>query len=67
MTIPRRCPTCCALERQVGGGVYLCGYRDDGRGRCADLTLAAIAAVGQEHVQNYHDPTARKGTSPWRQ
>ena len=60
MTIPRRCPRCAAIERTPGSGVYLCGWRDDGRGRCTDSTLAAIAAVGQEHVLDYQDTHGRK-------
>lgn len=64
MTPPRRCPTCCAIERRAGSGVYLCGYRDDGWGRCADLTRVAIAVVGWQHVQDYQDPHyERKDTS----
>jgi len=47
--VPRRCPVCCAVERTAG--VYLCGYRDDGTGRCWDVTDLAIRAIGREALR----------------
>lgn len=55
--VPRRCPSCGAVERSPECGVYLCGYRDDGQGRCWDLTKAAVRAVGREHAHDYQDPS----------